>query len=131
MNYKYLHTRSLARVFTLILITGIVASGSLPGNSKIREAIERTQTMTNVIGRCVGADDKVCLEGLALGKLAKQSAESALDAQDVSDGAKTHIRYAIQHLSSAIIFIEQGRASEALPIGNSALAALYEANKAS
>lgn len=123
--------RTLTAAFAMIIIAAVAAQASAPADGKIREAIERTQTMLNAITRCAGADDRGCADGLAFAKLAREAAEVAVQSGDVKDGAKTHLRTAIEHLNAVMGFLGQGRNAEALPIGRNAFESLLEADKAS
>lgn len=100
-------------------------------SSGVRQAIERTQAMVTAITRCASADEKFCAEGLAFAKLAKEASESAARSDELSSAAKSNVQIAVQRLIETIGFLEQGRNSEAITIGNNALNALYEADKTS
>jgi hypothetical protein len=130
MNYRKLLGLLVAALMLTALASG-AASPNTHGDSNVRQAIVRTQNMLAAVGRCTAAGEKVCSEGIALAKLAKESAESAARSDDLSSAAKSHVQIAIQRLVETIAFLEQGRSGEAMPFGNNALAALYEAGKSS
>lgn len=131
MKQRNSYIRAMVPALFLIVITTVASLAISLADAKIKTAIECTQSLQAAISRCMSADDKACADGIALAKVAKEATETALNQSELKDGAKSHLRTAIDHFNAVIGFLGQGRASEAHPVAGNALSSLAQAEKAS